>query len=100
MCSEYQMDQIYNHHPELRSFWATEKDMRLAIAEALPIYESRHGEEFHIYYRRQSGRKGQNSPELKVVVRFDENNVGLLYAVQPIYNRPLGEKVIWPIMSP
>lgn len=96
LCSERQMEKIYEHHPELGNFWATEQDIQLAISKAKFIYQSTHGKEFHVYYR---SRPGKNT-ELKVVVKFNEDNVGTLWAVQPsaVGQRRPGEKVLWPIL--
>lgn len=95
--SELQLDEIYKHHKELTDFWANEKDMRLAIAEASEIYQSIHqstrGSKFHVYYR---SKKNRNT-ELKVVVKFDENNIGILWMAQPstVGKRNNGEEKIW-----
>jgi len=93
-CSELQLDEIYEHHRELRNFWANEKDMRLAISEASEIYQSIHGPDFHIYYRSKNNR----NTELKVIVKFDRNNLGTLYMAQPstVGQRNKGEELLWP----
>jgi hypothetical protein len=97
MCNDRQLERIYAHHPELNNFWATREDIRRAIADALMIYQSVKGENFHVYY---FSRQGKNT-ELKVVVKFDEDNVGVLWAAQPstVGQRRPGEVLIWPIMK-
>ena len=94
-CDDEQMDYIYNYHPELRNFWATEADIKAAIQDAQVIYQSTHGSEYNIYYL----RKRNKNTELKVVVKFNEG-VGIIWAVQPISNRKPGEIIIWPNMNP
>lgn len=91
------MEEIYEHHPELRNFWATLVDMKSAIAKAQMIYKSTKGEKFNIYYL---SRNGKNT-ELKVVVKFDDQNVGILWAAQPssVGQRKPGEILVWPIMK-
>jgi hypothetical protein len=97
ICSERQMEEIYEHHPELRSFWATVNDMKIAIEKAQMIYKSTKGEKFNIYYL---GKNGKNT-ELKVVVKFDDNNEGILWAAQPssVGQRKPGEMLVWPQMK-
>ncbi len=97
LCSERQMEKIYAHHPELVNFWATEQDIELAISQAQFIYQSTHGKEFHVYYR---SRVGKNT-ELKVIVKFNEDNVGTLWAAQPssVGQRRPGETLLWPILK-
>ncbi|MDP2994476.1 MAG: hypothetical protein Q8N46_05065 [Anaerolineales bacterium] len=92
-CNELQLDEIYEHHKELMNFWANEKDMMLAIAEASEIYQSIHGSEFHVYYR---SKKNKNT-ELKVIAKFDKNNMGTLWMAQPstVGQRNNGEEKIW-----
>jgi hypothetical protein len=92
-CSESQLDEIYEHHKELVNFWANEKDMRLAIAETYEIYQSIHGPDFHVYYR---SKKNKNV-ELKVIVKFDKNNMGTFYMAQPstVGQRNKREELIW-----
>lgn len=95
MCNDKQLDKIYAHHRELCSFWATVQDMKNAISNAPAIYQSTHGKEFNVYYL---SRKGKNT-ELKVVVKFNNDNEGLLCAAQPstVGQRKTGEIMIWPI---
>lgn len=94
MCSEKQMERIYSHHPELRNFWATVNDMKDAITKAQMIYQSTKGENYNVYYL---SRRRKNT-ELKVVVKFNKNNEGMLWAVQPssVGQRKPGETLIWP----
>jgi hypothetical protein len=96
-CSDCRMEEIYNHHPELRNFWASEKDIEHAISHAMAIFQSTHGNNFHVFYR----SKERKNVELKVVVRFKEDNVGELYAAQPsvVGQRKRGEVMIWPIST-
>ena len=97
MCDERQMEKIYAHHPELRNFWATVNDIKLAITKAQMIYQSTKGENFNVYYW---SRNGKNT-ELKVVVKFNSNNEGVLWAMQPssVGQRKPGEILIWPILK-
>jgi hypothetical protein len=92
-CSELQLDEIYEHHPELRNFWADENDMRSAISEASEIFQSIHGPDFHVYYKTKKNR----NTELKVIVKFDKNNMGTFHMAQPstVGKRNTGEERIW-----
>ncbi len=94
LCNDNQLNKIYRNHPELTNFWATVKDMRAAIENASMIFQSTHGERFHVYYLSRPGRNA----ELKVVVYFDRDNEGILCAAQPSAagQRKPGEKLIWP----
>jgi len=96
LCSERQMEKVYAHHPELVNFWATEHDIKLAISQAQFIYQSIKGKAFNVYYR---SRVGKNT-ELKVIVKFNEDKVGILWAAQPsaVGQRKPGETVLWPIL--
>jgi hypothetical protein len=96
--SELQLDEIYEHHKELMNFWANINDMKLAITKSRFIYESIHGPCYHVYYR----NKRNNNAELKVVVKFDDQNIGTLCMAQPstVGQRNKGEKLIWVAKSP
>src|SRR5262245_33969139 len=98
ICSENQLQHIYDHHPELNKFWATQADLKKAIAQAQFIYQSVKGEQYNVYYL---SRPGKNI-ELKVIVKFDEHQVGVLWAAQPsaVGQRKPGEKIIWPQLKP
>lgn len=97
VCSDEQLEHVYQHHPELRNFWATVEDMKASIAKPLAIYQSTKGKQFNVYYL---GREGKNT-ELKVVVKFDNENFGTLWAAQPsaVGQRKPGEIMIWPQMT-
>lgn len=98
LCSERQLAHVYEHHPELRNFWATERDLAFAIANATSIYQSVKGPQYNIYYL---GKAGKNT-ELKVVVKFDwRTNTGTLWAAQPssVGQRKKGEILIWPKLN-
>ena len=98
LCSANQMEHIYAHHPELKSFWAREEDLAKAISNATFIFQSVKGEQYNVYYLSRSGK----NTELKVVVKFDENHIGILWAAQPsaVEQRKPGEKVVWPHLKP
>lgn len=94
ICSETQLSHIYEHHPELKKFGATDSDLKLAISGATAIFQSTKGEQYNVYYLQKKGR----NTELKVVVKFDNNNQGVLWAAQPsaVGQRKPGEILIWP----
>jgi len=97
LCNDAQMEHIYAHHPELKNFWATEEDLAKAISNAPFIFQSVKSKEYNVYYLSKPGK----NTELKVVVRFDENNTGILWAAQPsaIEQRKPGERVVWPLLK-
>ena len=99
-CNEEQLDFIYEYHPELINFWAEEGDFAKAIKESVGIFQSTHGKEFNVYYLKKPGSVQDNRTELKIVVKFNHEDEGILYMAQPCSKRPDGEKMIWPTTSP
>jgi hypothetical protein len=90
LTSEERLDDIYTHHPELRNFWATIDDFRIAIEESY-IFRSALDASCRVYYLRKAGK----NTELKVVVKEIEAEIGELYGAQPCSRRPPGEALIW-----
>ena len=85
----YWESHVLRRHPDLQGH---EDDARRAIEESRPIFASKTAAGRCVYYGRLTGR----SPEIKVVVAFDANNVGLVVSVSACSRRPGGEAIIWP----
>lgn len=78
-------------HPEIKGY---EKDALRAIQDPAHgfIFCSNHMPDRVIYYRKIRGR----AAEIKVVVEFDDKNIGTVKSVCFVSNRPKGELRIWP----
>jgi len=95
-CSVECWNNHLNSHPEIEGY---ENEAKKAIED--PSYgciflskhkPSNHDPDRYIYYRKIKGR----AAEIRVVVQFDDNNVGTVHSVCFASNRPKGELLIWP----
>ena len=70
-----------------------ESDLITAIERpTYGIYQDNQVENRHVYYRLHEGKNRY----LKVVVEFDEDNVGSVITAFPTDSPKVGEKLIWP----
>jgi hypothetical protein len=69
-----------------------EDDAKRAIEKRDFIYTSASEPDRVIYYGRMTGRR----PEIKVVVVFNSENIGVVLSVSACSRRPSGETPIWP----
>ena len=88
-CSgEYWDTHVLVHHPDLAGH---EEDAKRAIETKSYIFSSVSRPDRHIYYGPMRGRRS----EIKVVVAFNRQNLGIIVSVSAVSRRPGGEKIVW-----